>query len=134
MSSALASAFVEAVASSGIPTGDGEAPNERRYAVVWLSGPTRRRLGDVNLGSPSEPFRDVEIRGQVSCVGTTAEQARLVADKVTAAILGRVLTVSGWACQPIGLDSDPPPLQREDDVEPPLFVVALPFEFRANPA
>lgn len=135
MTSALVSAFVARVASTGIPTGEGVAPaGASRYAVVWAGAGSRRRVGDDNLGVLGDPFRDVEITGQVTCVGTTAEQARLVADIVSAAVLGHVLTVTGWVCQPITLDSDPPPIRRDDDVNPPLFVLPLLFEFRANPA
>lgn len=131
----LVAAFVAQAATSGVPVTDGEAPGgESRYAVVWAGAGTRRRVGDVNLGSLGVPFRDVEVTGQVTCVGTTAEQARMVADLITAAVLGVTLTVTGWVCQPVVLDSDPPPLRRDDDVSPPLFMLPLLFEFRANPA
>lgn len=136
MSRAHVQAIVDAVTAQGARCKAGQAPDGGTpYAVVYANAPTRQRPGDPSLGSLGEPFRDLEIRFQVTCVGRVDGEARLVSEKVTAALLGRVLTVAGWVCQPIWQVSDPPPIQRDDDrPDYPLFYLPVSYELRSNPA
>jgi hypothetical protein len=73
-----------------------------------------------------------ELRYQVTCVGSTPEQAAWMADKMTAALLGGVPTVSGrrvWSAVQEG--SQP---VRRDDESTGLFIAASQWLTRSDPA
>jgi hypothetical protein len=82
-------------------------------------------------GSLADPLSYYQGTVQLTCVGETAEQALNVADRARAA-LGVPLTVqgrSGWRPEELG----GPPVQRDDDVTPPLFYAAVQFRLRSTP-
>lgn len=116
-----------ALEGAGLVVGLGGAPpsappkgTTTRYAVLYFD-PGR---------SVSESLADLrtDFDGgfQVACVGPTEEQALWVADEVRAALSPR-LVVEGrtpWRAEELG----GPPVQRDDDVTPPLYF--LPVQYR----
>lgn len=69
---------------------------------------------------------------QLTCVGLTAEQALSVSDRATAA-LSAVLPVAGRvAWKPESLDGQP--VQRDDDVVPPVYYAVARWRLRSIPS
>jgi hypothetical protein len=69
---------------------------------------------------------------QVTCVGGSMERALWVADKVRAA-LSAPLVVTGrrtWRPEDLG----GPPVQRDDDTNPPSFFVPVQYRLMSIPA
>lgn len=82
-------------------------------------------------GSLADPVSDYTGLMQVTCVGETAEQALSLSDRVRAA-LSVPLTVAGragWRPQELG----GAPVQRADDVTPPLYYAVAQFRIRSTP-
>ncbi|MFW3477301.1 hypothetical protein [Streptomyces microflavus] len=69
---------------------------------------------------------------QVTCVGATAERALWVADKVRSALDGPLTVAGRRAWQPE--DQGGPPVQRDDDVTPPLFFVPVQYLIQSIPS
>jgi hypothetical protein len=95
------------------------------YCVLYpdVGAPVRASLADDRVD-----FTGVV---QVTCVGATAEQALNYSDRTHAALSGP-LTVSGrTAWRPEALDGTP--VQRDDDVTPPLFYAAARYRLRSTP-
>lgn len=69
---------------------------------------------------------------QLTCVGLTAEQVLSVADRAAAA-LSVVLPVTGrTSWKPESLDGQP--VQRDDDVVPPVFYATSRYRLRSIPS
>lgn len=123
-------AVLAALAGAGLTVGDGGAPatvpSSRRYAVVYPDP------GQVLTESLADSRTDLALWFQVTCVGPTAEQARWVANKVRS-VLFSPLSVSGralWRAEELG----GPPVQRDDDVTPPLFYQPVQYRLRSTTA
>lgn len=115
-------AVLAALTAVGVTTYLGGAPlgAPDKYAVVYPDPgmAVRESLADVRS--------DFTATVQVTCVGTTAERALWVADKVRLG-LSAPLVVAGrasWRPEELG----GPPVQRDDDVTPPLYF--LPVQYR----
>ncbi|MBG0828554.1 hypothetical protein HS041_12320 [Planomonospora sp. ID67723] len=100
---------------------------EPAYAVVY-----------PNSGMKSAFHRDLLNAGptdllyQVTCVGSTPEQAAWMADKMTAALLGSVPTVSGRRVWP-AIQQGSQPVRRDDESEV-LFIATSQWLTRSDPA
>ena len=70
----------------------------------------------------------------VRVVATTRAAVRSVIDVVKPGLLGSRLTISGRFCNPIEIDPGPYPVERDDDVKPPIFYTDLDFTFRSQRA
>jgi hypothetical protein len=73
---------------------------------------------------------DYEGLFQVTCVGPDEERCLWVADKARKALHGP-LAVGGrtvWRPEELG----GPPVQRDDDVTPPLFYVPIQYQLRST--
>lgn len=106
-----------AVGLGGAPP---SAPSNSKYVVLYFDP------GQSVRESLADRRTDFQAMFQVTCVGPTEEQALWVADKARAALFG-TLTVSGrtsWRPEELG----GPPVQRDDDVTPPLYF--LPVQYR----
>lgn len=68
----------------------------------------------------------------VHSVGTTADQAQFMAEKVFAAVLDRVLVVPGRVCRRVRHASSQP-VQLDTDVTPPLFYCVDEFDVTSTP-
>jgi hypothetical protein len=96
------------------------------YCVLYPSA------GQSLPGSLADPVSYVDVLLQLTCVGETAEQALSVADRARAA-LSVELTVAGReGLRPEELGG--PPVQRDDDVVPPLFYAPVQYRLRSVPA
>lgn len=107
-----------------IRVGDGKAPLSTDEKVVAPCAVLHFRPGGEMFESVGCMAEDAAVRFQVTCVGRTAAQARIVADEVAEALEGATLTVSGRAVYRVRRTS---PVggapERDDDVSPPLFYI-----------
>jgi hypothetical protein len=82
-------------------------------------------------GSLADPLSYYQGTVQLTCVGETAEQALNVCDRARAA-MGVALAVvgrSGWRPEELGGQ----PVQRDDDVTPPLYYAVVQYRLRSTP-
>lgn len=106
-----------------ITTGDATNPDYDKtsqglpvnpYAVLYA-------LPDIEFGGSLSNERQWAFRHfQVTVVGGTRGQTETGQQTVRDQLSGWVPTVSGVVCGPVELD-DPAGVDRDDDVEPPLF-------------
>jgi hypothetical protein len=109
----------------GTPTNTGWVPPDK-FAVIYPDPGTASR---ASLAGERTDFTNLV---QVTCVGASAERALWVADKVRQA-LDQPLTVAGRkAWQPE--DQGGPPVQRDDDVTPPLWFVPVQYQIQSIPS
>jgi hypothetical protein len=118
-----------ALAADGVAFGDGAKPKTAttRYVVAWIDAGT---VDDWSLLS-----RDgFSLVGTFHCYGETPEAARFANSKLTAAVLALAGQVLGgrMALMPENLTSLP--LQRDDDLNPPLFDAVSEWRIRTTQA
>jgi hypothetical protein len=88
--------------------------------------------GTAEAASLADDRTVLDAMVQITCSATTAAGAIGTADRVRAA-LQAPLTVAGRACwRPEELGG--PPLQRDDDVTPPLWYLPVQYRLRSTPA
>jgi len=109
----------------GAPTSSGWSP-PGQFVVLYPDPGTASR---TSLAGERTDFSHMV---QVTCVGATVERVLWVADKVRRA-LDKPLVVAGrTAWQPE--DQGGPPVQRDDDVTPPLFYVPVQYLIQSIPS
>lgn len=69
---------------------------------------------------------------QLTCVGDTAQQALNYADRAAAAMSPALDVAGRTAWRPEALDGQP--VQRDDDVTPPVFYAVARWRLRSTPA
>lgn len=95
------------------------------YVVLY---PEPGRTETASLGDDRTNFSAVI---QLTCVGLTAEQAMSVSDRAIA-VLSTVLTVTGrTSWKPEALDGQP--VQRDDDISPPVYYAPSRYRLRSIP-
>jgi len=90
-------------------------------------------VGDIAAGSLGDIYSDLTIPIQLTAVGEGEEQALAYADAARAALLTASLTVTGreiWRPQQTGSQ----PAQRDDTVQPPLWMATAQYEIKSTPA
>lgn len=90
-------------------------------------------VGDIAPGSLGDIYSDLTIPIQLTAVGEGEEQATAYADAARAALLTASLTVAGrevW--RPRQAASQP--VQRDDTVQPPLWIATAQYEIKSTPA
>jgi hypothetical protein len=114
----------------GVAVGEGGAPNpvpsNQMYAVLYMDP------GQSSTASLADDRSTFQGLFQVTCVGPTVEKCLWVADKVRTALFG-TLTVAGraaWRPEEQG----GPPVQRDDDVTPPLYYLPVQYRLQSIPA
>lgn len=108
----------------GAPSGVVPAPNQP-FVVLY---PEPGRAQSASLADDRTLYSAVV---QLTCVGLTAEHAMSVSDRAAAA-LSSVLTVAQRASwRPEALDGLP--VQRDDDVVPPVFYAPSRYRLRSIP-
>jgi hypothetical protein len=120
-------AVVAKLETLDLPVGDGKRPegDDARYCVVYpIPG------GSLD-GTLEDPNEDAELVFQVTCVGTTREQAEWVSDKVLGLLTG--MTVAGRHIARIYLDSFSG-VRRDDTLSPPMFIGTPRFRVMSTPA
>jgi hypothetical protein len=89
--------------------------------------------GDITAGSLGDLYSDLTIPIQLTAVGTGPEQASAYADAARAALLTASLTVAGRTFQrPRQTGSQP--VQRDDTVQPELWISTAQYEIKSTPA
>ena len=125
-------AVLAALEGAGLVVGRGKAPraedipNSGAFAVLYFTP------GHSVSESLADERTDWSGLGQVTCVGQTEEVCLWVADRVRQA-LDAPLEVEGRVLWRASMDSDMP-VQRDDDVSPPLFYVPVQFTLRSTTA
>lgn len=105
---------------TALRVGDAVAPKSSTGAVVAPCAVLYGRQSGILTSSIGEVDTDGVIRFQVTAVGRTAAEARVVADKTRAALTAPDLTVAGrWV--EVRSDSASSTVNRDDDIRPPLF-------------
>ena len=114
--------------STGKNIGDHAAPDDLTfpYAVVYHRG---EDTGDN--GTLGDPTVVGEVEWQVTSVASTRRNAQVMSLLVRQALNGWLPVVTGQAFTPIVLDGDGP-VQRDDDVQPPVFYVVDRFTVFVN--
>ncbi|MFD9124354.1 hypothetical protein [Kitasatospora sp. NPDC059571] len=111
------------VYQGGAPPGPAAPP--ATYVVLYPSP------GTLESASLADDRTVLDTTVQLTCVGSTPQGAVGTADRAAAA-LSPPLTVAGRACwRPERLGG--PPLQRDDDLAPPLWYLPVQYRLRSLP-
>lgn len=109
----------------GAPTNAGWSPPDV-YVVLYPEP------GEAVRESLADARADFNGVVQITCVGASAERALWAVDKVRQALVDP-LVVAGRSCwRPEDLGG--PPLQRDDDVSPPLWFVPVQYRLQSIPS
>lgn len=84
-------------------------------------------------GSLGDRFADLLLDFQVTAVGTGPEQALAYADAARVALLGTPPAVAGRAVWPLW-QTGSQPVQRDDTVQPPLWIATAQYAIKSTPA
>lgn len=109
------------LATFGLTVGDGQAPaSAPPYVVVYpiAGGATSGTLGDLD--------RHAELMFQVTCVGTTREQAEWLENKAMGLLGTGTVTITGRVVNRVSLDSFGGVL-RDDTKSSPLYMAVPRF-------
>ncbi len=123
-----ADAVASLLTTAGLTVSIGEAPDDLAGAFVVLYPTPGLEVGDAI----KSPLGDLQMDFQLTCVGSSAEQALWCADKARTAINRAIPTVSGRVCWPIWADEQPQPVLRDDAVNPPKFVAISRWSLRST--
>lgn len=128
----LADAHVQALLSlvrAVVPCYDGKVPDEPSipYTVIYPS------QGDLGWASLEGDSTTLDLSFQITAVGLTRAQAGWAADKARVALLDKKPTVTGRACGQI-LQESSVPIQRDDDVVPPVFYAINQYRLMSVPS
>ena len=88
--------------------------------------------GQAVRASLADERTDFDTTMQVTCVGSDVVRALWVAARVRQA-LAAPLAVEGRSCWPAE-DMGGPPVQRDDDVTPPVYFVPVQYRICSTPA
>lgn len=129
-------ARVPALASK---TYDGDAPlntdgTVKRETYLILHDFGFDEQGDERLTVTVQDTADGTYRIVVRVVATTRAAVRSVIDTVKTNMVGQVLTITGRVCGPLEVEPGPTPIERDDDVSPPLFWADIDFIWRSQRA
>jgi hypothetical protein len=119
-------AVITRLQALGVTVGDAQAPNMAPpYVVVYqiAGGDTYGPLGAQN--------DDAELIYQVTCVGTSREQAQWLVDKTLGLLSG--ISVSGRSLPLVTVEMVPG-IQRDDKVSPPVFWATPRFRLFSTPS
>lgn len=118
---------IASLVAAGLAVGDADAKGlSPPYAVVY-SIP-----GGEMSGNLDDPYEDAELVYQVTCVGSTREQAEWVADKALTTLVAG-FSVTGRSIALVRPDGGPG-TRPEYDVTPPRFNSVLRFTIKSTPA
>lgn len=120
-------------------TFDGDAPlnadgTVRRETYLILHDFGFDRQDDERLTVIVQDAADGRYRVVARVVATTRAATRDVVDTLKAALVGHTLTIAGRVCGALQVEPGPHPVERDDDVSPPLFWVDLDFIWRSQRA
>lgn len=125
----------EAVETVGRPTGLAEAPAGALDAVVDGTGPGYYVIypipGGSRDGSVADPYADIELVYQITCVDRGPEGARWLSDRLEAALAA--LTVPNRAVMWVTPTPPSGVFKDEDTAAKPLWSTAPTFRIRTTP-
>jgi hypothetical protein len=125
------SALLERLATTGLPVGDARAPRDggwqgaegsssfRTYLVLYPLDVMRAGPNAALQGRYTQP----QLRYQVTTVGLDRHATQVGADLAAAALLDTTLDIDGWSTVLLVHDESSG-VERDEDVNPPLFFVA----------
>ena len=124
----IAEDLIAHVSGRGVAVGDAEEPDGcgwqgaegasqfGPYAILVDS------VGSIYSGPEADTFADVAWQFQFTCVGATGQQARWVADTVTASLIDQSIVFSGdMTLQRVSYNPATGLLSRDDDPPVSLF-------------
>jgi hypothetical protein len=109
----------------GAPTSPGWSPPDK-FCVLYPEP------GESVRDSLADTRSDFMAMFQVTCVGGSMERALWVADKVRQALSGPLSVEGRSAWRPEDLGG--PPVQRDDDTNPPSWFVPVQYRIKSLPA
>lgn len=113
-----------------IPVGIGVAPVDQAPPYLALYPDP----GDASFSTLGGERNNITLHVMVHAVGAGSEQAIWAGDKARAALLDHPLTVAGRHMRRISQELSPPPLNRDDAVEPPVYLQVTEYIIRSEPA
>lgn len=127
------------VAALASKTYDGDAPlntdgTVKRETYLILHDFGFDEQNDERLSVTVQDTADGTYRVVVRVVATTRAAVRTVVDTVKTNMAGQVLTITGRVCGQLEVEPGPHPIERDDDVSPPLFWADLDFIWRSTRA
>lgn len=135
-------AAVMAIVNARVPAlaaYDGDAPlnadgTVKRATYLVLHDMGFDEQDDGRLSSLVLDAADGTYRVVVRVVATTRAAVREVAGVVKTGMVGQVPAVSSRSCGPLTVEAGPRPVERDDDVQPPIFYLDLDFIWRSQRA
>jgi hypothetical protein len=109
----------------GVPASSGWVPPDK-YCVLYPEP------GEAVRESLADQRTDFMTTFQVTCVGGSLERCLWVADKVRQALSGPLSVEGRSAWRPEDLGG--PPVQRDDDTNPPSWFVPVQYRLKSIPA
>lgn len=125
-------AVLAALEGVGLTVGKGRAPDAAdipssgAYAVLYFAP------GQSESESLADQRTDFSGPFQVTCVGPTEEICLWVADRVRQGLFAAPLVAGRQAYRP--REEGGPPVQRDDDVSPPLYFLPIQYTLRSTSA
>jgi hypothetical protein len=113
-------------ADTNLTVYDGAPPASPAYPIVIVYGNNGTRTPSDVAGRS----RQVDVRVQCTVHAVSTESARIVADRVVAALVDRVPTATGFACGPVRQESSPPSY-ADDSIAQPVVIQPLLFTVSA---
>ena len=116
------------LATFGLNVGDGQAPAGAPPYVVVYPIP-----GGYTTGTLADLDGDAALDFQVSCVGTTREQAQWLQNKTYGLLGVGTVTIAGRVVNRVSL-TDPGGVFRDDTKSPPFYTAVPRFRVLSTPS
>lgn len=126
-------AVITRLETLGKPVGFAEAPAGALDGVRLRTGPDYMILWPLNSirgGTLADPFRDVELVYQVTCVGRLASGVRWLVSRIETALAGT--TITGRTLLQV-IPEDGGQVRTDDDVTPNVFIATPRFRLETVP-
>ncbi|MEV5138428.1 hypothetical protein AB0K71_05720 [Streptomyces syringium] len=117
-----------ALTGAGLVVGLGGAPAPVPASQIYVA--LHVAPGTVGRESLADARTDFELVFQVTCVGPTQEKCLWAAQRTRSALHGPVVVAGRTAWRPEELGG--PPVQRDDDVSPPLYFLPVQYRLRTT--
>lgn len=127
-------AVIARLETLGKPVGFAEAPAGALEGVRLRTGPDYMILWPLNSlrdGTLADPFRDIELVYQVTCVGRTANGVRWLISRIETALLGA--TITGRTITQV-IPEDGGQVRTDDDIVPNVFLATPRFRLSTVPS
>lgn len=126
-------AVLTALESIGKPVGFGAAPDGALDGVQGRTGPDYMILFPLNAsrdGSLADPWMDVDLNYQITCVGRLAAGVRWLQDQIEAALL--TVTIAGRAVTQV-VPEEGGQVRTDFDIEPPVYTATPRYRITTVP-